>query len=151
MRILLESLPLSSTAVRPAAAGSGRLSSSTAGVRGDGSDVVLGQVRQTRSEFLSPARMAARNGTALLTRLPDRQQPDPVEAEPGDTVQFLVGNLLQRHRLPLLPGQPSQSDAGVDLIEARISDITVHNLCPAGLRTLLSRQTAQAICSARYS
>ena len=49
-------------------------------------DVVLGQVGQNLAKFLQPARMAARDGAARLTRLPDRQQPDPVKAEGGDTV-----------------------------------------------------------------
>ena len=53
--------------------------------------------------------------------LPDAQEPDPVEAHLGQAVELGVRNVVQRRRPAERAGQLRQPDAGVDLVERRVT------------------------------
>ena len=53
--------------------------------------------------------------------LPDAQEPDPVEAHLGQTVQFGVRNIVQRGGAAQLCDEFGQPDARVDLVQRRIA------------------------------
>src|SRR5205823_5413377 len=54
-------------------------------------------------------------------RLPDTQEPDPSEAPFCQAVQFGIRNVIQRCLPAQLLGQLREPDAGIDLIERRVT------------------------------
>jgi len=68
-------------------------------VAGDGEaragDVFFAQVRQCLFKFLAPLRSGARDSLPCLTRLPDTQKPDPVEAHLRKAIELGVRDVVQ--------------------------------------------------------
>ena len=74
-------------------------------VIGDGEarsrDIRIGQVGQGRLAFAAPrGGVLARDRPALGAELPDAQQPDPVEAVAGETVENVIADIGEGDRLP---------------------------------------------------
>ena len=95
------------------------------GVAGDGEpgadDVLLAQVRQGLLELAAPFRVTAGNALPGQAGLPDAQEPDPVEAHFRQAVQFRVRDVVQDRGPTQLLGKLRQPDAGVDLVQRRIT------------------------------
>ena len=94
-------------------------------VPGDGEprsgDVVVAEIGQRLLEFVPPLEIGARDLLSGGSRLPHAQQPDPVEPHAGDAVEFCVGNVIQRGCSAQAAGQVGQPDAGVDLVQRRVT------------------------------
>ena len=71
-------------------------------IAGDGEtgtgDVLLAQVRQRFMKFPPPFQIASRNLLRRRAGLPNAEEPDPVEAHPGQPVQIGIGNVVQSRR-----------------------------------------------------
>ena len=59
-------------------------------------DVVVREIRQRIGEFAAPSGMRARNCLGRRAGLPHAQQPDPVEAQLGEAIQFGIRNIVER-------------------------------------------------------
>ena len=85
-------------------------------VAGDGEagagNVVVGQVGQRLLELPPPLGIGARDLLRCRARLPDAQEPDPVEAHLRQAVQFGVGNVVERRRPAELAGQVPSARRG---------------------------------------
>ena len=94
-------------------------------VAGDGEpgagDVLVAQVGQRLLELPPPLGVAPGDALSGRAGLPDAQEPDPVEAQLGQAVQLGVRNVVQGRRPAQPPGQLRQPDAGVDLVQRRIT------------------------------
>ena len=84
-------------------------------------DVVVSQIRQRLLEFVAPLGIRARDLLRDRPRLPDAQEPDPVEPHPGDAVEFCVGNVIQCGFPAQAARQVGQPDAGVDLVQQGVT------------------------------
>jgi hypothetical protein len=95
------------------------------GVAGDresgAGDVVLAQVRQGLLEFPAPLRTAPRDCLARQSRLPNAQQPDPVETSLREAIELVVGNVIERRGPIERPRQRRKPDTRVDLIERGVT------------------------------
>ena len=96
-------------------------------------DVFLAQIRQRLLEFAPPLGIAARDLLRTRAGLPDAEEPDPVEAQLGQAIQFGVRNVVQRGWPAQRSGQFRQPDAGVDLIERGIAWLTPCQRFPCSL------------------
>ena len=62
-------------------------------------DVFFAQIGQRLLKLLAPSGIAARDLLRRRAGLPNAQEPDPVETHFRQTVQFGVGNIVQRRAL----------------------------------------------------
>jgi hypothetical protein len=83
-------------------------------------DVVVRQVGQDPRVLREQVGVGARDRAPGRARLPDPQEPDPVEAQARDPVQRLVGDVVECGRPPRPPGQLAQPDTRIDLVERGI-------------------------------
>ena len=80
-------------------------------------DVFLAQVRERLLELAAPLGIAARDLLRTRTGLPDAEEPDPVETQLGQAIQFGVRDVVQSDWPAQGSGQFRQPDAGIDLIK----------------------------------
>ena len=59
-------------------------------------DVVVLEIGQRLLEFVTPPRIGTRYLLRDGPRLPDAQEPDPVEPHSGDALELGIGNVIQR-------------------------------------------------------
>jgi uncharacterized membrane protein len=85
-------------------------------------DVVFAQVWQRFLELLPPPGVLAGRPLPRLSRSPDAEKPDPVEAFLHQSIEFGVGDVVQRRSPAQGVGQFRQPDAGVDLVKRRVTD-----------------------------
>ena len=94
-------------------------------VTGDGKsrpgDVFFPQIRQRLAELGQPLRLASRHALGRRTGLPHAQQPDPVEAATGQTIEIRVGNVVERGRPPEPTSELGEPYSRVDLKKRGIS------------------------------
>src|SRR5437879_3810057 len=102
-------------------------------------DVFSAEVRQHKRVFLAPLRLRKGNLPPGLPRLPDAEQPDPIETEAGNVVECLVGNIVQIRRTARFLRELAQPKARVDLVERRMAD-SAHEIRP---RLAAVRRTAR--------
>ena len=84
-------------------------------------NVLVRQVGQGFLEFPLPLGVAPRDFPAGRARLPDAEQPNPIEAQRGHAVQLGVGNVVQGGRAADVFRQLGHPDASVDLVKRRIA------------------------------
>src|SRR5262245_11413011 len=85
--------------------------------KGGAGDVVVGQIGQQGLVFSTPVWLAARDRPAGGPRLPDTQEPKPVETAGGEAVKVVVGNIVQGRGPAQGNGKLAEPDTGVDLIK----------------------------------
>src|SRR5215471_14633626 len=84
-------------------------------------DVRFLEIGKGLLELFSPLGVGARYSLSRFARLPDAQEPDPVESRGGEAIQLAVGNVVERRRPAQGLGQRVEPYARVDLIERRIA------------------------------
>ena len=84
-------------------------------------DIVVSQIVQRLLEFVAPLGIRARDLLRDRPRLPDAQEPDPVEPHPGDAVELCVGNVIECGFPAQAARQVGQPDAGVDLVQRGVT------------------------------
>ena len=107
-------------------------------------DVVVLQIVQRLLEFVAPLGIRARDLLRDRPRLPDAQEPDPVEPHPGDAVELCVGNVIQRGVPAQAARQVGQPDAGVDLVQrgvTRCCHVSALSSSACGFRHLASARS----------
>src|SRR5271156_3184562 len=102
-------------------------------IAGDGEtgagDIFLAQVGQRFLKFPAPLRIAARRSLCRQASLPDAEEPDPIEADLGQSIEFSVWNVVQGRAPSQTAGEIGQPNASIDLVERRIAD-RLHPLLP---------------------
>ena len=86
-------------------------------------NVVFAQVRQRFLEFLAPLGVRARHAPAGRPDLPNRQEPDPVEADARKAVELAVRNIIERCRPAECARKLRQPHTRVDLVKRGVQRI----------------------------
>ena len=76
-------------------------------------DVFLAQVRERLLEFAPPLGIGARDLLRTRAGLPDAEEPDPVETQLGQAIQFGVRDVVQR-------GRPAQASRTSSVSQTRV-------------------------------
>ena len=84
-------------------------------------DILLREVRQQFLKLAPPLAVFKRDLRTCGSSLPDSEKPHPVEAIPGQSIQFSIWDVVQYGRPFQCEGKVGQRNSGVDLIQGWIS------------------------------
>ena len=106
--------------------------------------VLLPEVGQCLLKLVTPLLIGARDLLCGFPRLPHAQEPDPIEAHPGQVIEFDVRYVVERGSTTESLRQLRQPDTGVDLVERWVAGCLHISPCSKGHTATLSVRVNEA-------